>query len=237
MTYTPGKILKEVAEKRLEAIRQFTDLGSGVKIAMRDLEIRGAGTLLGASQSGHMEAVGYDLYCKMLNTAIRNLKEDKVEDLLQTFDTQLEISLDAYIPASYISSESQKLEMYKKIASIENKNDYTDMQDELIDRFGEMPAAVQNLLMVAWIKAKAHENYIVELMAKPEQITIRMLAKAPVKSDRVLPFMENYKGRLRFVNGDNPGFVYKEMRGALMTPQDQVIIINEMLERMRKELF
>ena len=237
MTYTPGKILKEVAEKRLEAIRQFTDLGSGVKIAMRDLEIRGAGTLLGASQSGHMEAVGYDLYCKMLNTAIKNLKEDKVEDLLQTFDTQLEISLDAYIPASYISSENQKLEMYKKIASIENKNDYMDMQDELIDRFGEMPAAVQNLLMVAWIKAKAHENYIVELMAKPEQITIKMLAKAPVKSDHVLPFMQNYGGRLRFVNGENPGFVYKEMRGAVMTPQDQVIVINEILERMRKELF
>lgn len=237
MTYTPGKILKEVAEKRLEAIRQFTDLGSGVKIAMRDLEIRGAGTLLGASQSGHMEAVGYDLYCKMLNTAIKNLKEDKVEDLLQTFDTQLEISLDAYIPASYISSENQKLEMYKKIASIENKNDYMDMQDELIDRFGEMPAAVQNLLMVAWIKAKAHENYIVELMAKPEQITIKMLAKAPVKSDHVLSFMQNYGGCLRFVNGENPGFVYKEMRGAVMTPQDQVIVINEILERMRKELF
>ena len=237
MTYTPGKVLKEVAEKRLEAIRQFTDLGSGVKIAMRDLEIRGAGTLLGASQSGHMEAVGYDLYCKMLNIAIRNLKEDKDEELLQTFDTQLEIALDAFIPPSYISSESQKLEMYKKIASIENKNDYMDIQDELIDRFGEMPAAVQNLLMVAWMKAKAHNNYIVELIARPEQITIKMLAKAPVNSDRVLPFMENYRGRMRFVNGENPGFIYKEMRGVLMTPQDQVIILNEILERMKKELY
>ncbi|MDO5409554.1 MAG: transcription-repair coupling factor [Lachnospiraceae bacterium] len=237
MTYTPGKILREVAEKRLEAIRQFTDLGSGVKIAMRDLEIRGAGTLLGASQSGHLEAVGYDLYCKMLNVAIKNLKEDKVEDLLQTFDTQLDISLNAYIPPSYISSENQKLEMYKKIASIENKNDYMDMQDELIDRFGEMPTAVENLLMVAFMKAKAHENYIVELLAKPEKITIKMLAKAPVQSDKVLPFMQAYGGRLRFVNGETPGFSYQEKKGALMTPQEQIIVINELLDRMKKELF
>lgn len=237
MTYTPGKILKEVAEKRLEAIRQFTDLGSGVKIAMRDLEIRGAGTLLGASQSGHMEAVGYDLYCKMLNIAVKNLKEDKEEDLLQTFDTQLEIALDAYIPTAYISSENQKLEMYKKIASIENQNDYMDMQDELIDRFGEMPVAVSNLLMVALMKAKAHENYIMELVAKPETITIKMLGKAPVQSDKVIPFMQNYGGRLRFVNGKDPGFAYKENRGVLMNPQEQIIIINEILDRMKKELF
>lgn len=237
MTYTPGKILKEVAEKRLEAIRQFTDLGSGVKIAMRDLEIRGAGTLLGSSQSGHMEAVGYDLYCKMLNTAIKNLREDKEEDLLQTFDTQMEIALDAYIPPAYISNESQKLEMYKKIASIENKADYMDIQDELIDRFGEMPPAVLNLLMVAWMKARAHENYITDVIAKPEQITIRMLASAPVRSDKVLPFMQNYGGRLRFVNGEQPGFVYREMRGEQMTSQDQVIVLNELLDRMRAELF
>lgn len=237
MTYTPGKILREVAEKRLEAIRQFTDLGSGVKIAMRDLEIRGAGTLLGASQSGHMEAVGYDLYCKMLNIAIKNLKADKEEDLLQTFDTQMDISLDAYIPASYISNESQKLEMYKKIASIENKNDYMDMQDELIDRFGEMPVSVENLLMVAWMKARAHENYITDLIAKPEGITIKMLAKAPVKSDQVLPFMQAYGGRMRFVNGENPGFAYKERRNTLMSAQEQIIVVQEILERMKKELF
>lgn len=237
MTYTPGKILKEVAEKRLEAIRQFTDLGSGVKIAMRDLEIRGAGTLLGASQSGHMEAVGYDLYCKMLNIAVKNLKADKEEDLLQTFDTQLDIALDAYIPPSYISSGNQKLEMYKKIASIENQSDYMDMQDELIDRFGEMPAAVSNLLMVALMKAKAHENYIVELLAKPESITMKMLPQAPVQSNKVIPFMQNYGGRLRFINEKNPGFAYKENRGVLMNPQEQVIIINEILDRMKKELF
>ena len=237
MTYTPGKILKEVAEKRLEAIRQFTDLGSGVRIAMRDLEIRGAGTLLGASQSGHMEAVGYDLYCKMLNIAVKNLKEDKTEDLLQTFDTQMEIALDAYIPPSYISSESQKLEMYKKIASIENQNDYMDIQDELIDRYGEMPAAVSNLLMVALMKAKAHENYVTELLAKPEVITIKMLKKAPVQSNKVIPFMQNYGGRLRFLDGENPGFTYKEKRDALMESQEQIIIINEILDRMKKELF
>lgn len=237
MTYTPGKILREVAEKRLEAIRQFTDLGSGVKIAMRDLEIRGAGTLLGASQSGHMEAVGYDLYCKMLNMAIKNLKSDKEEDLLQTFDTQLDILFDAYIPPSYISNEAQKLEMYKKIASIENKEDYMDMQDELIDRFGEMPASVENLLMAAWIKARAHENYITELMIRPEGITIKMLAKAPVQNNKVMPFMQHYGGRMRFVRGENPGFAYKENRNVQMSAKEQVIVIQEILDRMKAELF
>lgn len=236
MTYTPGKVLREVAEKRLEAIRQFTDLGSGVKIAMRDLEIRGAGTLLGASQSGHLEAVGYDLYCKMLNMAIRNLKEDKEEDILQTFETKIEISLNAFIPASYIANEGQKLEMYKKIASIETREDYSDIQDELIDRFGDMPQPVQNLLLVGLTKARAHENYVTDVIAKPEMITIHMLKNAPVKSNAVLPFMQNYGGRMRFISGEHPGFTYQEKRGELMSGQDQIIVINEILERMKKEI-
>ena len=237
MTYTPGKILREVAEKRLEAIRQFTDLGSGVRIAMRDLEIRGAGTLLGASQSGHMEAVGYDLYCKMLNMAIKNLKEDQEENLLQTFETQIEIALNAYIPSSYISSENQKMEMYKRISSIEGKDDFMDVQDEIIDRFGNAPAVVNNLLLVALTKARAHENYVTEVIAKPEQITLRMIPNAPVNSDRVLPFMQAYDGRMRFISGDTPGFTYKEKRGELMEPKDQIIILNEIFERMEKTLF
>ena len=113
LMYKKDKMLKEVAEKRLQAIKQFTELGSGFKIAMRDLEIRGAGNLLGAKQHGHMEAVGYDLYCKMLNEAVKELKGEDI--LTEEFETTVDIDLDAYIPPSYIKSEFQKLEMYKRV--------------------------------------------------------------------------------------------------------------------------
>ena len=124
LMYRRNKMLKEVAEKRLHAIREFTDLGSGFKIAMRDLEIRGAGNLLGAEQSGHMEAVGYDLFCKMLNTAVQ---EEKGIEVQEQFETTLDISLDAFIPDTYIRDEFQKLDIYKRIAAIEDESDYDDM--------------------------------------------------------------------------------------------------------------
>ncbi len=126
-------MLKEVAEKRLSAIREYSDLGSGFKIAMRDLEIRGAGNLLGAEQSGHMEAVGYDLYCKMLNEAV---KEARGEAPAEQFETSVDIRTDAFIPSTYIANESQKLDMYKRIAGIETDEEAEEMLEELIDRFG-----------------------------------------------------------------------------------------------------
>ena len=150
--YRRNKMLKEVAEKRLSAIREFTDLGSGFKIAMKDLEIRGAGNLLGEQQHGHMEAVGYDLYCKMLNEAVKTAKGEVVEE---SFETSIDIELDAYIPNGYIANEYQKLDIYKRIAAIENEEEKDEMLDELIDRFGEPPRPVQNLLLVAQLKAEA----------------------------------------------------------------------------------
>lgn len=114
LMYKKDKILREVAEKRLAAIREYTDLGSGIKVAMRDLEIRGAGNLLGAAQSGHMEAVGYELYCKMLSEAVRTMKGEQPEK--EDLDTNIDLQVDAFIPASYIKSEYQKLDMYKRIA-------------------------------------------------------------------------------------------------------------------------
>ena len=148
LMYRRNKMLKEVAEKRLSAIREFSDLGSGFKIAMKDLEIRGAGNLLGEQQHGHMEAVGYDLYCKMLNEAVKSAKGETVEE---SFDTSIDIELDAYIPNGYIANEYQKLDIYKRIAAIENEEEKDEMLDELIDRFGEPPRSVQNLLTVAQI--------------------------------------------------------------------------------------
>ena len=136
LMYKKDKMLKEVAEKRLAAIKEFTDLGSGFKIAMRDLEIRGAGNLLGASQHGHMQAVGYDLYCKMLNEAVKTLKGIPTkEDFLTTVD----LDVDAFIPPSYIVNEVQKLDIYKRIAGIENQAECDDMKEELLDRFGRQP--------------------------------------------------------------------------------------------------
>ena len=136
LMYKKDKVLSEIAEKRLSAIREFTDLGSGFRIAMKDLEIRGAGNMLGEEQHGHMEAVGYDLYCKMLNEAVLELKgEGTIED----YETVVDIDVDAYIPATYIRSENQKLDIYKRIAAIETEEDLADMTDELIDRFGDIP--------------------------------------------------------------------------------------------------
>ena len=135
LMYRRNKMLKEVAEKRLSAIREFSDLGSGFKIAMKDLEIRGAGNLLGEQQHGHMEAVGYDLYCKMLHEAVKSAKGETVEE---SFDTSIDIELDAYIPNGYIANEYQKLDIYKRIAAIENEEEKDEMLDELIDRFGDV---------------------------------------------------------------------------------------------------
>ena len=122
-------MLKETAEKRLSAIREYTDLGSGFKIAMRDLELRGAGNLLGAEQHGHMNAVGYDLYCKMLSEAV---KEAKGIHTMEDFETTIDLNMDAFIPDSYISNEYQKLDIYKRIAGIETQQDYDDMLEELL---------------------------------------------------------------------------------------------------------
>ena len=151
LMYRRNKMLREVAEKRLSAIREFTELGSGFKIAMRDLEIRGAGNLLGAQQHGHMEAVGYDLYCKMLNESVRALKGEASPT--EEYNTAIDLDVDAFIPDTYIKNEIQKLDIYKRIAGIETEAEYDDMLEELVDRFGEPPKPVQNLLQVAGLKS------------------------------------------------------------------------------------
>ena len=169
LMYRRDKQLKEVAEKRLSAIREFTELGSGFKIAMRDLEIRGAGNLLGAEQSGHMETVGYDLYCKMLAEAVREVKG---ETCAEDFETVVDLPVDAYIPDTYIQDEFQKLDFYKRIAAIENDLDYEDISDELMDRYGELPASVRNLLLIASLKASAHAASITEIKDRGREISL-----------------------------------------------------------------
>ncbi|MBR5798537.1 MAG: DEAD/DEAH box helicase, partial [Lachnospiraceae bacterium] len=182
LMYKRDKMLREVAEKRLAAIKEFTDLGSGFKIAMRDLEIRGAGNLLGTRQHGHMQAVGYDLYCKMLNEAV---KKQKGISTVEDFTTTVDLDVDAYIPPSYIVNEIQKLDIYKRIAGLESQAECDDMQDELLDRFGEIPVAVVNLLRISMIRVRAHKLYITDVKGKNSEISFSLKADAKIRAERI----------------------------------------------------
>ena len=208
LMYRKNKMLKEEAEKRLHAIREFTELGSGVRIAMRDLEIRGAGNLLGAEQHGHMEAVGYDLYCKMLSEAVR---EAKGEEIQEDFETSVDLTINAFIPASYIPEEGQKLELYKRIAGIENQEEAEDMLDELLDRFGEPPLSVRSLMDVAVVKAAAHRAWITEIRQTGEEIRISFFERARL-NPAVFPALmaeEQYRNCLVFHMGKPPYLIYR----------------------------
>lgn len=224
LMYKRDKMLKEVAEKRLAAIKEFTELGSGFKISMRDLEIRGAGNLLGARQHGHMEAVGYDLYCKMLNEAVKRLKGEKVEN--DEFETNIDLKMDAFIPADYIPNEFQKLDVYKRIAEIETEPERDDMVDELIDRFGEPSQSVCNLLEIALLKAKAHDAYITAIVEKVNQIRITMFPQAKVATDKIPDLLAAYQGKLRFVPETTPYFVYQQKEEPLLRQLSE--LVNEM---------
>lgn len=199
-------MLTEVAEKRLGAIRDFTELGSGVKIAMRDLEIRGTGNLLGAAQSGHMAEVGYDLYCKMLNEAIGVLKGKKPKE---DFETKVDLSVDAFVPPSYIKNEAVKMDIYKRIAGVETYEEYVDMQDELIDRFGDIPNQVENLLKIVLLRNKAHQVYVTEISGSKNHIKVSMWHDAKIDVERIPILVREYKGRLRFFPQDEPYFQYE----------------------------
>ncbi len=205
LMYKRDKMLKEVAEKRLQAIREFTELGSGIKIAMKDLEIRGAGNILGARQHGHMESVGYDLYCKLLNEAVA---EEKGMEVMDSFETKIDISIDAFIPPQYIKNEFQKLSVYKQIASIESEEEYRDMQDELMDRFGELPKNVENLLSIALIKALAHKAWITEISNIGTQLKFAMYREAKIDVAGIQAIVDRYKGKLKFVTDSIPYFMY-----------------------------
>jgi len=235
LMYRRNKMLKEVAEKRLQAIKEFTDLGSGFKIAMKDLEIRGAGNLLGARQHGHMEAVGYDMYCKMLNEAVKQLKGISIQE---DFNTAIDIDIDAFIPEKYIRSEFHKLDIYKRIAGIENVEEYDDMLEELMDRFGEPPKSVQNLLCIANLKASAHGLYFKEIKQKGAYFKMTLYERADIEVNRIPELVEKYKPNLTFKIEANPFFTYyinnkntKESKDALQQLQG---LLEDMLTCLKK---
>ena len=234
LMYRRNKMLREVAEKRLHAIREFTDLGSGFKIAMRDLEIRGAGNLLGAEQHGHMEAVGYDLYCKMLNESVKELKGETQPE--EEFDTVIDLDIDAFIPERYIKNEFQKLDVYKRIATIESEEEYDDMLEELMDRFGEPPKAVQNLLAVANLKAMAHRAWLTEIAQKGDQIRFTMFERAKADPAGIELLVKESKGKMKFVIDTNPYFIYVKPRKNGKDNEDVLTLVRSLTEKMIKNL-
>ena len=221
LMYKRDKMLKEIAEKRLEAIKEFTDLGSGFKIAMRDLEIRGAGNLLGARQHGHMQAVGYDLYCKMLNEAVKSLKGiSTIED----FNTAVDLEADAYIPPSYIVNEVQKLDIYKRIAGIENERECEDMREELLDRFGEIPKSAENLLRIALIRSHAHRLYMPEVKGKDEIIRFLLRTDAPIRVENIPRLLQAYEGRMTFEPKGTPTFRLRYKKCGVIEKDEELLL-------------
>ncbi len=231
LMYRKNKMLKEVAEKRLHAIREFTDLGSGFKIAMRDLEIRGAGNLLGAQQHGHMAAVGYDLYCKMLNEAVKEQKGEITPEA--EYETAIDLDVDAFIPERYIRNEAQKLDVYKRIAGIENEEEYDDMLEELMDRFGELPRSVQNLLAIANLKALAHRAYVTEVAQKGDVIRFTMFERAKVDPKKIELLLKKCNGRMKFIVDTPPYFQYAKPRKGSKDNADVLHVVRELLEELR----
>lgn len=204
--YTKDKVLTEVAEKRLKALKDFTELGSGFKIAMRDLEIRGAGNMMGSSQHGHMAAIGYDLYCRMLEDTIKIIKGEIENEPIQT---TVDIKVDAYIPAKFIEDEIQKIEVYKKIAAIDSLEDYKDIKEELEDRYSDIPDPVYNLMDIAYIKSRAKLLSIEEIKEMPKEVKFKFVDgfKDVNKIYKIL--LEKYKGKVFLMFGNNPYFSVK----------------------------
>ena len=226
LMYKQNKVVSEIAEKRLEAIREFTELGSGFKISMRDLEIRGAGNLLGFKQSGHMEAVGYELYCKMLNEAVSKAKGETVVN--EEFETRIDLNIDAYMPPEYIINENEKLLMYRRIASIAGKVDYDEMFEELTDRFGVVPKEANYLMRLALLKSEAKNEYITLIRGSNGKIRIDLYPKAKVNPDKLIDFLGSYKDKIQFKNGTTPGFeIAYNMTGLAQKDEEELLEVSE----------
>ncbi len=232
LMYKRDKVLTEVAEKRLEAIKEFTDLGSGYRIAMRDLEIRGAGNLLGKTQHGHMEAVGYDLYCKMLGEEVARLKGG---ELPEEFNTIINLDADAYIPPEYIFNEEQKLDMYKRISSIETEENRDAIRDELLDRFGAIPAPAKNLLRIAMMRQQAHALDMTEVKGGAGRIVFTFRKDAKVNAAMIPKLIERRGSALSFQATGTPLFTYRYRREALAEKEELQLmeITEDLLEDMK----
>lgn len=204
--YTKDKVLTEVAEKRLKALKDFTELGSGFKIAMRDLEIRGAGNMMGSSQHGHMATIGYDLYCRMLEDTVKLIKGEIDKEPVET---TVDIKVDAYVPSRYIEDEIQKIEVYKKIAAISNIEDYEYIKEELEDRYSNIPEAVYNLMDIAYIKSLAKSLSIEEIKEMPKEIRFKFVSDFRGYNNIYKVLLKQFKENVVLYFGEVPSFAIK----------------------------
>jgi transcription-repair coupling factor (superfamily II helicase) len=223
-TYRRDKILSETAEKRLKAIKEFTEFGSGFKIAMRDLEIRGAGNLLGTQQHGHMASVGYDMYCRLLEESVREIKGDIKEEYIET---TIEIPINAYIPSEYIEDEMLKIEIYKKIASISNNEEKMDIEEEIIDRFGDVPKALENLINIAYIKALAQRAKILSIRQLNKDILIGFKNSQVIDIETVRKMNERFNNIITYGSISQPVI---KLKLANANNNEAVKILKELME-------
>lgn len=216
LTYRRDKVLTEVAEKRLKALKDFTELGSGFRIAMRDLEIRGAGNMMGKAQHGHMSAVGYDMYIRMLDEAVKKLTGKQIGEIP---DTVVDIRIDAFIPRDYIEDEVIKIQMYKKIAAIETRDDYYHLKEEMEDRFSDIPDVTYNLMDVALLKAKARSLGITELRDRGNYVLLTFAKDRGIRPEFIgVILSDDFKGRVKVGMEDKPqlSFYYKNTKEKLI---------------------
>ena len=206
-TYPANRVVNEIATKRLEAIRDYAEFGAGFKIAIRDLEIRGAGNILGAQQHGHLDAVGYELYIKLLNEAVL---EERGEKIPQKTECTVTLNCDAFIPEKYVQYPAQRMGLYKKIAAIECESDKEDVLDEMIDRYGEAPKQAINLLTIALVRASARRCGVTSIVEEQSIVKIKQ---------NEIDFMiwhqlsGEFRGRLRLGGGDTPSVNYRKQSG------------------------
>ena len=205
ITYRKDKMLAETADKRLKAIKEFTEFGSGFKIAMRDLEIRGAGSLIGEIQSGHLEEVGYDTYTRLLNEVLKEEQGIKVEEDLEC---QIDLNVTSYIPDDYISDQNQKIEIYQDIALVKTEEDISNVVVELIDRYGNMPPEIENLLEISRIKQLAKKNNIIKIQSKRDAIVFTY-ENNTFDDDFISNLIKKYGTQIRFSNGIKPMITLK----------------------------
>jgi len=208
ITYRRDKLLTEVAEKRLKAIKDFTEFGSGFKIAIRDLEIRGAGSIIGEFQHGHMEQVGYDMYCKLLGEVMKEMQGNKIQTSEEIEEIQIDLKISSYIPENYIENSDIKIDIYQDIALCRNEEELLDITDEIIDRFGSMPKEVENLLEIARIKNICKEKNINKVIQRGENVTF-YFQESNFNPEIIVKLLEKYKTKIKFSPSALPYVTYK----------------------------
>ena len=207
ITYKSNKVINEVAQERLKAIKEFTEFGSGFKIAMRDMQIRGAGNIIGAKQHGHMEAIGYEMYTKLLENAIKEKKGETIDD--EDIDIIIDLNVDSYIGSGYINNEEQKIAIYKRIAAIKTEDDAMDIYDELIDRFGSVPKEVDNLLQIGILKNIAKDIGIELIKQKDNVVLFEFRESSKIDVALVSKLIVHYPRSLLLTATNKPYLTYK----------------------------